>query len=109
MGRSAKPGSAHLRRIVVEAAGPTGTLFLAWASDLAGRQRDRERGHQGHGLEAQRIVPDARYVKLLAKGKAKQQVDHRRGPRAVGFYLGLIGSLLSAALEIAVQGSDVLA
>jgi transposase len=82
-GAISKAGSAHLRRIVVEA---------AWAyrhrpglgATLLARQRDQSEGIRAMAWKAQHRL-HARYAKLLAKGKAKQQVITAVARELLGF------------------------
>jgi transposase len=82
-GAISKAGSAHLRRIVVEA---------AWAyrhrpglgATLLSRQRDQPEDIKAMAWKAQHRL-HARYAKLLAKGKAKQQVITAVGRELLGF------------------------
>jgi transposase len=82
-GAISKAGSAHLRRIVVEA---------AWAyrhrpglgPRLQARQRDQSEEIKAMAWKAQHRL-HARYAKLLAKGKAKQQVITAVGRELLGF------------------------
>jgi transposase len=82
-GGISKAGNAHLRRIVVEA---------AWAyrhrpglgATLLARQRDQSEDIKEIAWKAQHRL-NARYAKLLAKGKAKQQVITAVGRELLGF------------------------
>ena len=82
-GAISKAGSAHLRRIVVEA---------AWAyrhrpglgATLLARQRDQSEDIKAMAWKAQHRL-HARYAKLLAKGKAKQQVITAVARELLGF------------------------
>jgi transposase len=82
-GAISKTGNAHLRRIVVEAAwayrhrpglGPT----------LRTRQRDQSEDIKAIAWKAQHRL-HARYAKLLARGKPKQQVITAVGRELLGF------------------------
>jgi transposase len=82
-GAISKTGNAHLRRIVVEAAwayrhrpglGPT----------LRARQRDQSEDIKAIAWKAQHRL-HARYAKLLARGKPKQQVITAVGRELIGF------------------------
>ena len=82
-GTISKAGNAHLRRIVIEA---------AWAyrhrpglgPKLLARQRDQSEDIKAMAWKAQHRL-HARYAKLLAKGKAKQQVITAVGRELLGF------------------------
>jgi transposase len=82
-GAISKTGNAHLRRIVVEA---------AWAyrhrpglgPKLRVRQREQSEDIKAIAWKAQHRL-HARYVKLLAKGKPKQQVITAVGRELLGF------------------------
>jgi transposase len=82
-GSISKAGNAHLRRIVIEA---------AWAyrhrpglgTALRARQRDQSEDIKAMAWKAQHRL-HARYAKLLAKGKAKQQVITAVGRELLGF------------------------
>jgi transposase len=82
-GSISKAGNAHLRRIVIEA---------AWAyrhrpglgATLLARQRDQSEDIKAIAWKAQHRL-HARYSKLLAKGKAKQQVITAVGRELLGF------------------------
>ena len=82
-GSISKTGNAHLRRIVIEA---------AWAyrhrpglgATLLARQRDQSEEIKAIAWKAQHRL-HARYAKLLAKGKAKQQVITAVGRELLGF------------------------
>jgi transposase len=82
-GAISKTGNAHLRRIVIEA---------AWAyrhrpglgATLLARQRDQTEDIKAIAWKAQHRL-HARYAKLLAKGKAKQQVITAVGRELLGF------------------------
>jgi transposase len=82
-GAISKAGNAHLRRIVIEA---------AWAyrhrpglgATLLARQRDQSEDIKAMAWKAQHRL-HARYAKLLAKGKAKQQVITAVGRELLGF------------------------
>jgi len=82
-GGISKSGNAHLRRIVIEA---------AWAyrhrpglgATLLARQRDQSEEIKAMAWKAQHRL-HARYAKLLAKGKAKQQVITAVGRELLGF------------------------
>jgi transposase len=82
-GGISKAGNAHLRRIVIEA---------AWAyrhrpglgATLLARQRDQSEDIKAMAWKAQHRL-HARYAKLLAKGKAKQQVITAVGRELLGF------------------------
>ncbi len=82
-GAISKTGNAHLRRIVIEA---------AWAyrhhpglgATLLARQRDLSEEVKTIAWKAQHRL-HARYAKLLAKGKAKQQVITAVGRELLGF------------------------
>jgi transposase len=82
-GGISKAGSAHLRRIVIEA---------AWAyrhrpglgATLLARQRDLSEDIKAMAWKAQHRL-HARYAKLLARGKAKQQVVTAVGRELLGF------------------------
>jgi transposase len=82
-GAISKAGSAHLRRIVVEA---------AWAyrhrpglgATLLARQRDQGEDIKAMAWKAQHRL-HARYTKLLAKGKPKQQVMTAVARELLGF------------------------
>jgi transposase len=82
-GSISKTGNAHLRRIVIEA---------AWAyrhrpgigATLLARQRDQSEDIKAMAWKAQHRL-HARYTKLLAKGKAKQQVITAVGRELLGF------------------------
>jgi transposase len=82
-GSISKTGNAHLRRIVIEAAWAyrhrpgLGTALLA-------RQRDQSEEIKAIAWKAQHRL-HARYAKLLAKGKAKQQVVTAVGRELLGF------------------------
>jgi len=82
-GSISKTGNAHLRRIVIEA---------AWAyrhrpglgAALLARQRDQSEDIKAIAWKAQHRL-NTRYTKLLAKGKAKQQVVTAVGRELLGF------------------------
>jgi len=82
-GSISKAGNSHLRRIVIEA---------AWAyrhrpglgATLLARQRDQSEDIKAIAWKAQHRL-HARYSKLLAKGKAKQQVITAVGRELLGF------------------------
>ena len=82
-GAISKAGNAHLRRIAIEA---------AWAyrhrpglgATLLARQRDQSEDIKSIAWKAQHRL-HARYAKLLAKGKAKQQVITAVGRELLGF------------------------
>jgi transposase len=82
-GGISKAGNAHLRRIVIEA---------AWAyrhrpglgATLLARRRDQSEDIKAIAWKAQHRL-HARYAKLLAKGKAKQQVITAVGRELLGF------------------------
>ncbi len=82
-GAISKTGNAHLRRIVVEA---------AWAyrhrpgigATLLARQRDQSEEIKAIAWKAQHRL-HARYAKLLARGKPKQQVITAVGRELLGF------------------------
>jgi transposase len=82
-GSISKTGNAHLRRIVTEA---------AWAyrhrpglgAALLARQREQSEDIKAIAWKAQHRL-HARYTKLLAKGKAKQQVITAVGRELLGF------------------------
>lgn len=82
-GSISKTGNAHLRRIVIEA---------AWAyrhrpglgATLLARQREQSEDIKAMAWKAQHRL-HARYTKLLAKGKAKQQVITAVGRELLGF------------------------
>lgn len=82
-GAISKTGNAHLRRIVVEA---------AWAyrhrpgigATLLARQRDQSGEIKAIAWKAQHRL-HARYAKLLARGKPKQQVITAVGRELLGF------------------------
>jgi transposase len=82
-GAISKAGNAHLRRIIIEA---------AWAyrhrpglgATLVARQRDQSEDIKSIAWKAQHRL-HARYAKLLAKGKAKQQVITAVGRELLGF------------------------
>ena len=82
-GSISKAGNAHLRRVVIEA---------AWAyrhrpglgTALRARQRDQSEDIKAMAWKAQHRL-HARYAKLLAKGKAKQQVITAVGRELLGF------------------------
>jgi len=82
-GSISKAGNAHLRRIVIEAAWAyrhrpgLGTTLLA-------RQREQSEDIKAIAWKAQHRL-HARYTKLLAKGKAKQQVITAVGRELLGF------------------------
>ncbi len=82
-GAISKAGNAHLRRIVIESAwayrhrpGLGATLLI--------RQRDQTEDIKAIAWKAQHRL-HARYAKLLAKGKAKQQVITAVGRELLGF------------------------
>jgi transposase len=95
-GGISKAGNAHLRRIVIEA---------AWAyrhrpgvgAALATRQRDQGEDIKAIAWKAQHRL-HARYAKLLAKGKAKQQVITAVGRELLGF-IWAIGVAVERAHE----------
>ncbi|HEX3914984.1 MAG TPA: IS110 family transposase [Steroidobacteraceae bacterium] len=82
-GAISKTGNAHLRRIVIEA---------AWAyrhrpgigATLLARQRDQSEDIKAIAWKAQHRL-HARYAKLLARGKPKQQVITAVGRELIGF------------------------
>ena len=82
-GSISKTGNAHLRRIVIEA---------AWAyrhrpglgATLLARQRGQSEDIKAIAWKAQHRL-HTRYTKLLAKGKAKQQVITAVGRELLGF------------------------
>lgn len=82
-GAISKAGNAHLRRIVIEA---------AWAyrhrpglgAALLARQREQSEDIKAIAWKAQHRL-HVRYAKLLAKGKAKQQVITAVGRELLGF------------------------
>ena len=82
-GTISKAGNAHVRRIVIEA---------AWAyrhrpglgATLLARQRDQREDIKAMAWKAQHRL-HARYTKLFAKGKAKQQVITAVGRELLGF------------------------
>jgi transposase len=82
-GGISKAGSAHLRRIVIEAAwGYRHRPNLA--PKLLARQRDLPEEIKAIAWKAQHRL-HARYAKLLAKGKAKQLVITAVGRELLGF------------------------
>jgi transposase len=82
-GGISKAGSAHLRRIVIEAAwGYRHRPNLA--PKLLARQRDLPEEIKAIAWKAQHRL-HARYAKLLAKGKAKQQAITAVGRELLGF------------------------
>jgi transposase len=82
-GGISKAGSAHLRRIVIEAAwGYRHRPNLA--PKLLARQRDLPEEIKAIAWKAQHRL-HARYARLLAKGKAKQQVITAVGRELLGF------------------------
>ncbi|MHB8817159.1 MAG: IS110 family RNA-guided transposase [Steroidobacteraceae bacterium] len=95
-GGISKAGNAHLRRIVIEA---------AWAyrhrpgvgAALATRQRAQSENIKAIAWKAQHRL-HARYAKLLAKGKAKQQVITAVGRELLGF-IWAIGVAVERAHE----------
>jgi transposase len=82
-GGISKAGSAHLRRIVIEAAWAYRHRPALGATLLA-RQRDLPEDIKAMAWKAQHRL-HARYAKLLAKGKAKQQVITAVGRELLGF------------------------
>jgi len=82
-GAISKAGNAHLRRIVVEAAWAYRHRPAVGATLLA-RQRDQSEEIKAMAWKAQHRL-HARYTKLLAKGKLKQQVITAVGRELLGF------------------------
>jgi transposase len=100
-GGISKAGSAHLRRIVIESAWAYRHRPALGATLLA-RQRDLPEDTKAMAWKAQHRL-HARYVKLLSKGKAKQQVVTAVARELLGFIWAIGVAAERSQSQVSVQ------